>query len=288
MSQDPRTRTEYRARVRRLVACVPARRRGHDASQRQRGAVVTECLGSAAEAGRQPHGPRRRRGIAWAWAVVHATFVLLHSGCPGSSTTTVPLPAAPPDVAPGAGAGIGGSVTGAAGTGAGTNTAGQAGSATPAPPPLPPGLACGPVSCPQPLNIVGNLLREALGVMTSLPPTVACCLDSELGVCGTSDAIDSCEPAAEPDPKCPGIDLSALAAIVGGLGAATPSGKSGCCTHDLCGIDGHIFGRGCIENEEMTKVVNALPVVGPLIVVPGRAVCQSRRVPDPDAPDAGS
>jgi hypothetical protein len=198
----------------------------------------------------------------------------------------VPLPAAQPQTAPGAGAVKGGS--GAAGAQAGKGAAGQAGSPGPAISEPDPGLACGPNHCSQPFNLVGNLLRDAIGFMTSLPPAVACCFDAEDGVCGTIAAGGMCEPPAKPDPACPSIDLSALSAIVGGLGSATPSGKSGCCTHNACGIDGEIFGRGCIRNEEMTKVVNELPVVGPLIVVPNAVTCVSHDAPDPDAPDAGS
>lgn len=270
MSQHPRP--EHRA--------VWHRNSATHGDARQRGATSAVRV--------EPAQPAQARRIGWAWAVIHAAFVVLHSGCPETSSTTVPLPAAQPQLAPDAGAVKSGS--GAAGGQAGKSAAGQAGSPGPATsdPEPDPGLACGPSHCAQPFNLVGNLLRDAIGFMTSLPPAVACCFDTEQGVCGTIAAGGMCEPPAKPDPACPSIDLSALSAIVGGLGSATPSGKSGCCTHNACGIDGEIFGRGCIRNEEMTKVVNELPVVGPLIVVPNAVTCVSHDAPDPDAPDAGS
>ncbi|MEY4578941.1 MAG: hypothetical protein RL701_3644 [Pseudomonadota bacterium] len=77
------------------------------------------------------------------------------------------------------------------------------------------------------------------------------------------------------DSACPGIDLSALAALVGGLGKNAPNDKAGCCTNDACGINGVIFGRGCVENDEMRRILQGVPVVGPLIAVPAAATCES-------------
>lgn len=153
----------------------------------------------------------------------------------------------------------------------------------PLPPAVPP-IECGPVLCPAPHNIAGELLRTIAHVERNIPDAVACCVDPDRGICGTAASSDDpCDSPTVLNPQCPGIDLSALAALVGGFGKDTPSDTTGCCTRDACGIDGLIFGRGCVENNEMRRILSAVPIVGPLITVPQPAVCESLG----ETPDGG-
>jgi len=158
-----------------------------------------------------------------------------------------------------------------------TNLAG----ATAAPPPPP--LACGPSQCPRPKNLAADLLMGVTGLPMTGAETVACCLDEEQGTCSSAASSGaSCDTVAVMDTRCPGVDLSALSDLVGGLFDKTRDAMVGCCTHDACGLDGAIFGRGCVENAEAKRMLSVVPVIGPLINVPAPRACDSGEL-DSDA-----
>jgi hypothetical protein len=104
--------------------------------------------------------------------------------------------------------------------------------------------------------------------------TYACCLDEQAGTCSSGPAAGgACDAVAVADERCPGVDLSALADLVGGLGDSAKQAMIGCCTHDMCGLDGKLFGRGCVENADAKRMLSAVPVIGPLISVPAPRAC---------------
>jgi hypothetical protein len=155
--------------------------------------------------------------------------------------------------------------------------------------PITPGLACGPSECRAPANVAGNLLRGVTGLQHSVPDPVACCLDSETGSCGSAAATSAamCEAPAIADESCPGIDLSALANLIGGLGKGGGNLMVGCCTEGACGCDGALFGRGCVENAEVKRMLGDVPVVGPLIVFPPSRACAGAAPSPSDGADSG-
>jgi hypothetical protein len=136
------------------------------------------------------------------------------------------------------------------------------------------------------------LLRNVTGLQRSVPDAVACCLDPATGACGSAAATDAmCEAPAIADARCPGIDLSALAALVGGLGDKAAAAKVGCCTQGgMCGCDGALFGRGCVENSAVKSMLGSVPVIGPLVKVPAPMACAEEpvmhKVPN-DGADSG-
>lgn len=135
-------------------------------------------------------------------------------------------------------------------------------------------VTCGVTECAPPKNIAAELLRSVTGLPMTGADTVACCLDAEEGICSSAAAEGSgCDEVAVSDERCPGVDLSALTALVGGLGDSTQEAMIGCCTHDACGLDGSVFGRGCVENAEAKRMLSAIPVIGPLINVPAPRAC---------------
>jgi hypothetical protein len=145
--------------------------------------------------------------------------------------------------------------------------------AAPTPPALPP-LACGPTECTRPKNIAADLLMSVTGLPMTGAETVACCLDEQQGVCSSAAAVGTrCDTVAVSDERCPGVDLSALADLVGGLVDSTREAMIGCCTQGACGLDGKIFGRGCVENAEAKRMLSVVPVIGPLINVPPPRAC---------------
>jgi hypothetical protein len=158
------------------------------------------------------------------------------------------------------------------------------------PPPAPP-LQCGPTECTPPKNIAADLLKSVTGLPMTGADTVACCLDEQAGVCSSAASPGAaCDVVAVSDNRCPGVDLSALADLVGGLVDSTRDAMIGCCTHDACGLDGQIFGRGCVENAEAKRMLSAVPVIGPLIMVPPPRAC-AEGGPSPTTPedtDAGT
>jgi hypothetical protein len=141
-----------------------------------------------------------------------------------------------------------------------------------------PTVACGSKRCAAPQNALAGL-----GIPGVEAP-VACCADSASAQCGSqASGAAVCEPAAVADVRCPGVNLGALAAIAGG---AAGNMMSGCCTEtNKCGLDGALFGRGCVENGEAASMLSAIPVVGTLIMVPAPKACDA---PIDTAADGGS
>lgn len=164
------------------------------------------------------------------------------------------------------------------------NAGNHAAGAEAAQPVIMPPLACGPTQCSRPKNLAADLLMSVTGLPMTGAETVACCLDEEQGVCSSAASLGaSCDTVAKSDNRCPGVDLSALTDLVGGgLLDSTRDAMIGCCTHGACGLDGKIFGRGCVENAEAKRMLSVVPVIGPLINVPAPRACEL----DPDN-DAG-
>jgi hypothetical protein len=141
-------------------------------------------------------------------------------------------------------------------------------------PPLSPPVACGDTECTRPQNLAADLLTNVTGLPMTGAETVACCLDEEQGICSSAASVGaSCDTVAVMDARCPGVDLSALSDLVGGLFDSTQDAMIGCCTHDACGLNGKIFGRGCVENAEAKRMLSVVPVIGPLINVPAPRAC---------------
>lgn len=164
--------------------------------------------------------------------------------------------------------------------------------AAPAPmaqqPPAPMPVPCGATMCQQPtspLSALAGMFGGAAGAAGGLggltgglgvPMAMACCLDATAGTCGlTAEAGGVCEPPAVPDPRCEGVMLPGpLAAFGAGLGA-------GCCTAaNMCGVDGSVFGRGCVENSEASQMLSASPVGG-FLMLPAPRGCDEAPVAAP-------
>ena len=169
-------------------------------------------------------------------------------------------------------------------SGGGSGAGGQSGGgAAGAPAPAAP-VACGTAMCtPRPNPLTAFL--GGMGQTAGIPTPVACCVDEANGVCGiAATAGATCEVYATPDTRCPGIDLGAAA---GGLGAALGGLGQGCCTPtNQCGLDGAIFGRGCVDNGQARSMLSAIPLVGSFIMVPPALACD-RPVEDGGVDDAG-
>jgi hypothetical protein len=120
----------------------------------------------------------------------------------------------------------------------------------------------------------------------ALPTAVACCLDVAKGTCGSAAATGAtCEPPSVPDTRCPGVDLGGLGAIAGGATAGLGNLMTGCCTPTgACGLDGSIFGRGCVENGEAKAMIGAIPLIGTLLMLPPPLQCNRPQ----DSSDGGT
>lgn len=154
------------------------------------------------------------------------------------------------------------------------------------PPPAAPPVMCGTSQCEKPPNVAGDLLRGIPGLSISVPDAVSCCVDAAHDVCGSAAMLgEACDVPAQPFPACPGVDLSAITALVDGLGDGAKRAMVGCCTHGMCGLDGNLFGRGCVENADARRMLSTVPIVGPLIHVPDAMHCPGG--PQPDDRDAG-
>lgn len=131
---------------------------------------------------------------------------------------------------------------------------------------------CGTTQCSAP---AAGLSKLAGGLaIPNIPVPIACCVDAASGpACGTAPSpTGACEIRAVADTRCMGIDPGALSAFSGGAIA-------GCCTDQgACGVDGALFGRGCIENADAAAELGMIPLLGPSINVPP---------PGPCSPDAG-
>jgi hypothetical protein len=178
-------------------------------------------------------------------------------------------------------AGVTAGKSGGGGSGGASGNTSAAGAPAP-PPPVP----CGANTCtPAPSPLTGLIGMFGGGAaIPGLPMSVACCLEESTGTCGTAASEGAtCEPPATPDARCPGFSLGALGAAAGG--AALGNLSQGCCTSsNMCGLDGSIFGRGCVENGE------AKAMLGPLstfLTVPGSMACDAPAADDAGAGDAG-
>lgn len=142
---------------------------------------------------------------------------------------------------------------------------------------------------PRPNPFTAALGGMGQGAPLPLPTPVACCVDAANGVCGTAAAAGAtCEVAATPDTRCPGIDLGGLGAAAGGFASLLGNLSTGCCTPaGQCGVDGSIFGRGCVENGEARAMLGQLPAIGALIPVPPSLACDRPLVDDAGVDDAG-
>jgi hypothetical protein len=195
----------------------------------------------------------------WVYRVTLLGLVLAaNSGCSSRSDDDDPSPSA------------GKSGAGSAGRSGSPARAGTGGTA-PAP------LECGSASCVAPTSVLSAL---PLGI----PAPVACCVDEGAGECGSAESEGAtCEPAATEDERCPGVDLSALGALAGA--AAGGMQMTGCCTPDnACGLDGALFGRGCVENSAAQAQLGAIPLIGSVIAIPAARACDAPPAPiDEDA-----
>jgi hypothetical protein len=198
---------------------------------------------------------RRRNRALSAWGMALA----LCSACGSHDDSPNPAPSAGTS---GSGAsGMGGRNAGKAGAsgaaGAAGTKAGGAGSPSPT-------VICGGKECaPPPAGL--SALAGSLPIQ-GVPIPIACCVDD---MCGTApSAMGSCEPRALADARCPEIDPGALLMQFSGGAIA------GCCTAgNACGVDGALFGRGCIENGEAAIELGMIPFLGSTITVPPARSC---------------
>lgn len=93
----------------------------------------------------------------------------------------------------------------------------------------------------------------------------------------------TCERPAVADARCPGVDLGQFGMMSGGDGMPMP----GCCIDNKCGLDGALFGRGCVENGEAKATLSAIPFVGGLVMVPAPRACDAPVAMDAGTDDAG-
>jgi hypothetical protein len=57
----------------------------------------------------------------------------------------------------------------------------------------------------------------------------------------------------------------------------------------MCGLDGSIFGRGCVENGEAKSMIGSIPGIGMLLTVPPALACDHPALEDAGAAeDAGN
>lgn len=141
-------------------------------------------------------------------------------------------------------------------------------------------VACGERECAPPSN-------PFAGLPIPLPTPVACCVDEASGMCGIAMSEGAmCEPPAKPDSRCQGLDLSALANLAGG--AAVPAMMSGCCIDNMCGLDGGLLGRGCVEYSSARAQLSMIPLIGTLLRVPAARACDAPPPPVQVEEDAGA
>jgi hypothetical protein len=140
-------------------------------------------------------------------------------------------------------------------------------------------VRCGSKQCAAPDNLLA-----ALPFPTGIPAPVACCADEAKSECGSAPmAGGTCERPAVADARCPGVDLGQVGMMSGGDGMPMP----GCCIENKCGLDGALFGRGCVENGEAKTMLSAIPFVGDLISVPPARACDAPLDADGGTDDAG-
>lgn len=220
--------------------------------------------------------PRARVALSGCSDIVRVAAIGLalasQLACGGGGAESAPLEKAEMRVDAGAGAAAssGRAADGSAGEGSASTASMLAANLT---------LRCGAARCAPPKNVASELLRGVTGLPMTGADTVACCLDADAGICSSAaSASGTCDAVAVSDDRCPGVDLSALAALVGGLGERAQEAMIGCCTHGMCGLDGKLFGRGCVENAEAKRMLSSVPVIGPLIRVPAPRSCADEPV----------
>jgi hypothetical protein len=83
------------------------------------------------------------------------------------------------------------------------------------------------------------------------------------------------------------VDLGGLAALAGGGMPVAMDAMNGCCTPaNQCGLDGALFGQGCVENAAVDSMLSGIPFIGGLITVPAPRACDAEPT-EPEA-DGGS
>jgi hypothetical protein len=99
----------------------------------------------------------------------------------------------------------------------------------------------------------------------------ACCADQTIGMCGTMMG-NSCSLPPKVDPSCPSVTIP----IAGEVGSC-------CADNDKCGLDGSLFGMGCVDYKALTS---SLGVLGGVLTLPPEQGCgesEGDAGPDEDA-----
>jgi len=122
-------------------------------------------------------------------------------------------------------------------------------------------VPCGSTTCSAPPDPT-----MGLGAMFGLGAPKACCVDEAMGTCGVMNMMTAMcaepPPPPTPDPSCPGVALGAMAMV-------------GCCVDGQCGVDGTVFGMGCVENASAAQQIMAIPLIGGFIMIPPPQACSA-------------
>jgi hypothetical protein len=79
------------------------------------------------------------------------------------------------------------------------------------------------------------------------------------------------------------VNLGALGAFAGGAAGSAGTMMNGCCTAaNQCGLDGALFGEGCVENAAAASMLAGIPLIGGLVTVPAARACDAA----PNEPEA--
>jgi hypothetical protein len=142
-------------------------------------------------------------------------------------------------------------------------------------------VACGSIMCYPPSNPLSSIISMFGGgaLAGAIPQAQACCLDESAGTCGVTPGMGmACEPLATVDTRCPKANLGML----GGFINIQP-----CCIENQCGQDGKMFGRGCVQNSEVSSMLGPL-AAGGMIMLPSGVACDAAMMPTkPDQEDGG-
>jgi hypothetical protein len=133
------------------------------------------------------------------------------------------------------GTGAGGTTTGV-GTGGATGTGGMTGAVTVK------NIPCGDTKCASTDTSMSGGMAAGGGMFMFAQ---VCCADAATSTCGTVAMADgSCQKPAMSDPRCPTAFGGAVAA---------------CCVNNLCGIDGSLQGRGCVDLGALAAMFGNIP-----------------------------